>query len=101
MTKCPLISFQKQYSGEVACMGEECALWSYNRDSCLIRLALLKYTSDVITGEEESIEDKFKKLERQVQMASIGFPTYPFEVSSKGMEINSIEKDWSGLQGGL
>ena len=101
MTKCPLISFQKQYCGEVECMGEDCALWSYNRDSCLIRLALLKYTSDVTTGEEESIEDKFKKLERQVQMASIGFPTYPFEVSPKGMEINSIEKDWSGLQGGL
>lgn len=101
MTKCPLISFHKQYCGEVECMGEDCMLWSLNRDGCLIRLALLKYTSDVVTGKEESIADKFKKLERQVQMASIGFPTYPFEVSPKGMEINSIEKDWSGLQGGL
>lgn len=101
MTKCPFISYGKQYATEVDCMGEECMLWSYNRDSCLIRLALLKYASDVTTGKEESVEDKIKKLERQVQMASIGFPTYPFEVPPKGMEINSIEKDWSGLQGGL
>lgn len=101
MIKCPLISYGKEYYAEVECMGEDCMLWSMNRYNCLIRLALLKYTSDVITGEEESIEDKFKKLERQVQMASIGFPTYPFEISPKGMEINSIEKDWSGLQGGL
>lgn len=101
MTKCPFISYGKKFYDEMDCMGEKCVLWSYNRDSCLIRLALLKYTSDITTDKETSVEDKIKKLERQVQMASIGFPTYPFEVSPKGMEINSIEKDWSGLQGGL
>lgn len=101
MIKCPLISFGKRYCAEVNCMGKECMLWSMNRNACLIRLALLKYTANAPTDEKDSIETKIKKLERQVQMASIGFPTYPFEVSPKGMEINSIEKDWSGLQGGL
>lgn len=101
MSYCPLLSFQKQYCSEVTCMGEDCMLWSLNRDSCLIRLALLKYTSDVATNKETSVEDKIKNLERKIQMASIGFPTYPFEVSPKGMEINTIDKDWSGLQGGL
>ena len=60
MSYCPLISFQKQYCTEVTCMGEDCMLWSLNRDSCLIRLALLKYTSDVATNKETSVEDKIK-----------------------------------------
>ena len=47
-------------------MGENCMLWSLNRDACLIRLALLKYTSDIMTDKEESVEDKLKKLERQI-----------------------------------
>lgn len=99
MPYCPFISYGKQYTTEVDCMGEECMLWSHNRDSCLIRLTLLKYVSDVATGKEESVEDKLKKLERQVQMASIGFPTYPFEVSPKGMGLNTAEYPPGTLKG--
>lgn len=99
MTKCPLISYQKQYTGEVDCMGEDCMLWSLNRDACLIRLALLKYTTDAPIDEKDSIETKIKKLERQVQMISIGFPTHPFEVSPKGIELNTAEYPHQTLKG--
>lgn len=93
MTKCPLISYGKQYCAEVECMGENCMLWSLNRDACLIRLALLKYTADAPTDEKDSIETKIKILENQVRAIGMGFPVMNFG--------NTIEKDWSGLQGGL
>ena len=97
MTKCPLISFGKQYCAEVDCMGEDCALWSYGKDGCLLRIALLKYTKDMASSKEVSREDELKAqieiLKQQVQAASLGFPIMNFG--------NTIEKDWSGLQGGL
>ena len=97
MTKCPLISFGKQYCAEVDCMGEDCALWSYGKDGCLIRIALLKYTKDMTSSQEVYREDELKAqieiLKQQAQAASLGFPIMNFG--------NTIEKDWSGLQGGL
>lgn len=93
MTKCPLISYSKQYCAEVECMGENCMLWSLNRDTCLLRLALLKYTADAPIDEKDSIETKIKILENQVRTIGMGFPVMNFG--------NTIEKDWSGLQGGL
>ena len=97
MTKCPLISFGKQYCAEVDCMGENCALWSYGKDGCLLRIALLKYTKDMTSDKEVSHEDELKAqieiLKQQVQAASLGFPIMNFG--------NTIDKDWSGLQGGL
>lgn len=78
MTKCPLISFGKQYAAEVDCMGEDCMLWSLNRDACLIRLALLKYTADAPTDEKDSIETKIKILENQVRAIGMGFPVMNF-----------------------
>ena len=97
MTKCPLISFGKQYCAEVDCMGEDCALWSYGKDGCLLRIALLKYTKDIISNKEVSRDDELKAqieiLKQQLQAASLGFPIMNFG--------NIIEKDWPGLQGGL
>ena len=97
MSYCPLISFGKQYCAEVDCMGEDCALWSHGKDGCLVRIALLKYTKDMISSEEVSREDELKAqieiLKQQVQAASLGFPIMNFG--------NTIDKDWSGLQGGL
>ena len=90
MPYCPFISYGKQYVSEVECMGEECILWSYNRDSCLVRLALLKYAADVPSGKEKSIEDQIKELQNQMKAVSLGFPM-----------MGTIEKDWFGLQGGL
>ena len=97
MSYCPLISFQKQYHSEVNCMGEDCALWSHGKDGCLMRIALLKYTKDMTSSKEVSHEDELKSqieiLKQQVQAASLGFPIMNFG--------NTIDKDWSGLQGGL
>ena len=97
MSYCPLISFQKQYHSEVACMGEDCALWSHGKDGCLMRIALLKYTKDMTSSKEVSHEDELKAqieiLKQQLQAVSMGFPIMNFS--------NTIDKDWSGLQGGL
>lgn len=78
MTKCPLISYGKkyaQYAFEIECMGEDCMMWSMNKDTCLIRLALLKYTADAPT---DSIETKVKILENQVRAIGMGFPIMNF-----------------------
>ena len=92
MIKCPLISYQKQYCGEVECMGKNCMLWNQDKGSCLIRLALLKYASNVATGKEEETEEKLKKLQQQVQMASIGFQMYSFTPPAQDRGVNGIEK---------
>ena len=78
MIKCPLISYQKQYCCEVECMGEDCVLWNFNRDACLIRLALLKYTADAPIDEKDSIETKIKILENQVRAIGMGSPIMNF-----------------------
>ena len=97
MNYCPLISFQKQYNSEVVCMGEDCVLWSHGKDGCLMRIALLKYTAGMTSDKEVSREDELKAqieiLKQQLQAASLGFPIMNFG--------NTIDKDWSGLQGGL
>lgn len=97
MSYCPLISFQKQYHSEVNCMGEDCILWSHGKDGCLARIALLKYTKDIASSKEVSREDELKAqieiLKQQLQAVSMGFPIMNFG--------NTIDKDWSGLQGGL
>ena len=97
MSYCPLLSFQKQYCSEVTCMGEDCALWSHGKDGCLMRIALLKYTKDMASSKEVSREDELKAqieiLKQQLQAVSMGFPIMNFS--------NTIDKGWSGLQGGL
>lgn len=87
MDYCPLISYQKQYQSDTYCMGEGCMLWSMNKNCCLIRLALLKYTNDMPSGKEETVEDKIKKLENQMKAVSLGFPM--FDMGGGG----TIEKD--------
>lgn len=77
MTKCPLISYGKQYASEIDCMGEDCMMWSINKNTCLIRLALLQHTQGISSGKEETIEEKIKKLENQMNAVSLGFPIYP------------------------
>lgn len=115
MTKCPLISFGKQYCAEVDCMGEECMFWSVNKDNCLIRLALLKYSKDISSAEIEErdpLDARIKILENQIKSLAIGFPIvnyqidlgttkYPPNNPVGGDLASTIEKDWSGLQGGL
>ena len=44
MSYCPLISFAKQYSTEVPCMGEECG-FADEAGECLIKQALQCYVT--------------------------------------------------------
>lgn len=85
MTKCPLISYGKQYCFEAECAGEDCMLWDLSKNDCLVRLALLKYTADTPINEKDSIETKIKILENQVRAIGMGFPVMNFG--------NTIEKD--------
>lgn len=87
MTKCPLISYHRQHYSEVECMGEDCALYNCDRDTCLIRLALLKYTEDFTNYERnDDIRAKLERLENQIRAIGMGFPI-----------VSHIEKNWSGL----
>ena len=90
MSYCPFISFRKQYLSEVPCMGEDCILWDGNKDNCLVRLSLLKCSNDVNeVSREGELEAQIKILKQQLQAISM-------------MNFgNTIDKDWSGLQGGL
>lgn len=78
MTNCPLISYGKDYCYEVQCMGENCMLWSETQNTCLVRLALLKYTIDAPGSEKQILEEKMRRLEAQIAATSLGFPIYPF-----------------------
>lgn len=90
MSYCPFISFRKQYLSEVPCMGEDCILWDGNKDNCLVRLSLLKCSNDVNeVSREDELEAQIKILKQQLQAVSM-------------MNFgNTIDKDYSGLQGGL
>jgi hypothetical protein len=44
MKYCPLMSFAKQYSTEVSCMGENCAFADADGD-CLVGQALVAYVT--------------------------------------------------------
>lgn len=43
MKACPLISFQKEYRAETACMGCDCAFYDNHYDECLMTKALRTY----------------------------------------------------------
>ena len=77
MDYCPLISYQNKYEEERECMGENCALYSRNKNECLIRMALLKYAQNTLTENVPSIEDRVRELEHKIGMVSFGFPIFP------------------------
>lgn len=88
MTKCPLISYGKQYCAEVECMGEDCILYNCDRDTCLIRLALLKYTEDFTNSEKvNDIRAKLERLENQIIAIKMNFPV-----------TSNIDEDWARLE---
>ena len=97
MNYCPLISFHKRSSCGVDCMGEDCVLWSYGENECLIRVALLKYTYDIASNtavsRKDELETQIKILKQQLQAVSMGLPVMNFG--------NTIDKDQPDLQKGL
>ena len=85
MDYCPLISYQKRHETEVECMGENCVLYSKNKNECLIRMALLKYTQNTLAENSPSIEDRVRELEHKIGMASFGFPVFHSDSDMPGL----------------
>ena len=76
---CPLISYRKQYSSDVECIGKDCALYNSEKNTCLIRLALLKYTEDFTNSKRnDDVSTKLEILENQVRAIGLGFPIMNF-----------------------
>ena len=62
---CPLMSFAKQYSHEVPCLGENCALAADEAGECLIRQALQRYVS----AERTRVAEENGRLRRETELA--------------------------------
>lgn len=92
MSYCPLISYQRQNTSKMDCIGEDCVFWSYNKDRCLIRLALLKYSQNISReiSKEDELEAKIDILQKQVQAVSMGFPVMDFNTEYK-MGLNTAK----------
>ena len=65
MNYCPLMSYAKQYTQEIPCLGEECALAADGAGECLIKQALSLYVS----GERTKRAEEAEKSRREVEMA--------------------------------
>ena len=65
MNYCPLMSFAKQYSDKVPCLGESCALAADGAGECLIKQALQLYVS----GERTKRAEEAEKSRRETEMA--------------------------------
>lgn len=63
MNYCPLMSYAKQYTQEIPCLGEECALAADGAGECLIKQALALYVSKERTRLAEEEEHVRKETE--------------------------------------
>ena len=64
MNYCPLMSYAKQYTQEIPCLGEECALAADGAGECLIKQALSLYVS----GERTKRAEEAEKSRRETEM---------------------------------
>ena len=64
MKYCPLMSYAKQYTQEIPCLGEECALAADGAGECLIKQALSLYVS----GERTKRAEEAEKSRRETEM---------------------------------
>lgn len=86
MKSCPLMSYAKQYSTEVPCMGEKCGFADAAGD-CLIQQALQCYVAKErtrIAAETEAAHNHFEMLHKNGMRTPIDF---------KQHTQNSIEID--------
>lgn len=75
MMYCPLMSYGKQYTSEVPCFEEDCALAADGAGQCLIKQALELYVSQERTkiAEKESAIRHFEMLAKNGQRTPISF----------------------------
>ena len=97
MKYCPLMSFQKQYTQETPCLGENCALASDEAGNCLNQQALQIFVGKERTriAETEAARDHFKMLHKNGMRTPIVFT----DMTTKTVDIDPI--DWSNLDGGM
>lgn len=67
MKYCPLMSFQKQYTSQVPCLGEECALAADGAGDCLIKQALQCY----VAAERTKVADEADRLRKEAEAAKV------------------------------
>ena len=65
MNYCPLMSFAKQYSQEVPCLGENCALAANETGQCLIQQALQLYVS----RERIRLSEEGERIRHEIDLA--------------------------------
>lgn len=65
MNYCPLMSFAKQHSQEVPCLGENCALAADGVGQCLIQQALQLYVS----RERIRLSEEEKRIRHETDLA--------------------------------
>lgn len=65
MKYCPLMSFQKQYTSQIPCLEEECALAADGAGDCLIKQALQCY----VAAERTKAADEADRLRKETEAA--------------------------------
>lgn len=77
MKYCPLMSYAKQYSTEVLCMGEECG-FADEAGNCLVQQALQCYVAKERTriAETEAAREHFEMLHKNGMRTPIDFKQY-------------------------
>ena len=71
MKYCPLISYRRESTHEMDCMGEECMFWSKEADNCIIA-ASLKYLFTPLTTTQMIMNDSTGRPEPDPH--SSGYP---------------------------
>ena len=64
MKYCPLMSFQKQYTSQVPCLEEECALAADGAGNCLIKQALQCY----VAAERTRLSEKEERIRHEIDL---------------------------------
>lgn len=92
MKKCPLMSYAKQYSTGVDCLGEDCGFADAAGD-CLIQQALQCYVAKERTriAETEAARAHFEMLHKNGMRTPIDFKQY----TKNSIEIDP--KEWENL----
>lgn len=93
MSYCPLMSFQKQYHGEVMCLGEECAFAADAAGNCLVKQALQCFVANSRTSAaEKEAAEHYWLMKKDGTRSPIVF---------NGESDTPYYGNWSGLQEGL
>ena len=95
MNYCPLMSFAKQYSDKVPCLGESCALAADGAGECLIQQALQLYVSRERTRRAEEVEKSRRDIELTKQEVEMTLGCWEYMKNSNLRKADRIIEDLS------